>query len=145
MKKLLIALSLILLSTSTVCARPWDGANYRGEKYIYNVGNKVDTFTVVPVVSFESVRTTVEAKIRSNWIPPKTSKNKHAVVLVKIAKDGKLISARLLEPSGNADFDNSIKNAILKSTPFQALPDTFEGNYAEFQYTFKYSPLLKAL
>ena len=61
------------------------------------------------------------------------------IISVKVTRDGEVTSANVVRSSGDAIFDRSAENAVLKASP---LP--FPGNpkYYEFikEFQFKFNP-----
>jgi TonB family protein len=68
----------------------------------------------------------VERAVRENWIPPQNmnfeEESAVAVVSLTLLPDGRVLKSYIEETSGNAQFDQSVMRAILKSTPFPPPP-----------------------
>lgn len=68
----------------------------------------------------------VEAAVRENWIPPQNmnfeKESAIAVVSLTLLPDGRVLKSYIEETSGDAQFDQSVMRAILKSTPFPPPP-----------------------
>jgi colicin import membrane protein len=61
--------------------------------------------------------------VASRWFrPPKLPSDLKCTVEIRLAPTGKLEDVRIVEPSGNDQFDRSVENAIFKADPFP-LPD----------------------
>jgi TonB family protein len=74
-------------------------------------------------------------KIQQNWRALATDLPRNGVtdfvrlaVEFSVAKDGTVTNVALPEPSGNAALDQAAKDAIAKSVPFAALPESFPGS-----------------
>jgi TonB family protein len=69
----------------------------------------------------------INKKIESNWEKPIfILKNLSVTVRFKIGKDGNILDYKIVSSSGNANFDNSLINAILISQPFSFSPKNKE-------------------
>lgn len=77
-------------------------------------------------------------KIKSAWSPPR-GKPWRTEVLFRLSRTGKLISARILRSSGNAEADEAALAAVARSAPFAALPADYEHDLLDLHYTFNYS------
>ncbi len=59
------------------------------------------------------------------WVPPAELDDDTATVTVKvtIARDGRVISGRIIKPSGNTGMDHSIQNVLENVTFIQPFPE----------------------
>lgn len=68
----------------------------------------------------------VERAVRENWIPPQhmnfEEDSAMTVVSLTLLPDGRVLKSYIEETSGDAQFDQSVMRAILKSTPFPPPP-----------------------
>ena len=79
--------------------------------FLSAIGVKAD------IVSYWSGYTkSVESKVVSNFVPPKTK------LSLNINKDGSVSSHKIVESSGNADFDAAAMKAVEASIPFNPFP-----------------------
>jgi TonB family protein len=67
----------------------------------------------------------VRDRVERNWNPPPGAKGAKVKVLFRILRSGRVGEARLAESSGNFYFDQAAMRAILSSSPFPALPESF--------------------
>jgi TonB family protein len=81
----------------------------------------------------------LQRRIKRNWIPPSGTENKRIVAKFKIARDGRLVSVILSQPSGNALADAAALAAIRAAAPFRPLPTAFKKNDIEIQFIFDYN------
>lgn len=81
----------------------------------------------------------LQRRIKMNWDPPKGNESKRVVLLFKIAKDGRLLSARVYKSSGIPSADKAALNAVELTAPFRRLPPEFRGNSIDIQFTFDYN------
>lgn len=74
-------------------------------------------------------------------MPASASKKKgKAIVVFDVRRDGKLNGQVSVEhSSGDLSVDAAARLAVAKSAPFDALPQEFSGDLAEFRVTFAYN------
>ncbi len=81
------------------------------------------------IVSYWSGYTkSVQSKIESNFVPPKSKESLSATVSLKINKDGSVESCKIVDSSGNAAFDEAVMKAVDASIPFSAFPSEIIDN-----------------
>ena len=81
----------------------------------------------------------LQRRIKMNWDPPKGNESKRVVLLFKIARDGRLLSARVFKSSGVPGSDKAALNAVELTAPFRPLPADFRGPSIDIQFTFDYN------
>lgn len=81
----------------------------------------------------------LQRRIKMNWDPPKGNESKRVVLLFKIAKDGRLLSARVFKSSGLPSSDKAALSAVELTAPFRPLPADFRGSSIDIQFTFDYN------
>lgn len=81
----------------------------------------------------------LQRRIKMNWDPPKGNESKRVVLLFKIARDGRLLSARIFKSSGVPNADKAALNAVELTAPFRPLPPDFRGSSIDIQFTFDYN------
>ena len=81
----------------------------------------------------------LQRRIRANWDPPKGNESKRVVLLFKIAKDGRLLSCRVLKSSGLPNADTAAMNAVKATAPFKPLPAGYRESSVDIQFTFDYN------
>lgn len=89
-------------------------------------------------VDFGSYMQDLQNKIYSKWHPPRLSESNRTVLLLKIAKDGKLLAASIFQSSGLKDCDDAALEAVYDASPFKPLPEGFKGKSIDIQFTFDY-------
>ena len=81
----------------------------------------------------------IKDKVKGNWTYAGDTTGLEMIISVKVTRDGEVTSANVVRSSGDAIFDRSAENAVLKASP---LP--FPGNpkYYEFikEFQFKFNP-----
>ena len=81
----------------------------------------------------------LQRKIKLNWDPPKGNESKRVVLLFKIAKDGRLLTCRVLKSSGLQSADAAALKAVELTAPFKPLPADYRGQSIDIQFTFDYN------
>lgn len=77
-------------------------------------------------------------KVERNWSKPPGSKGLQCVLKVRVVPGGEIVAVKVVQSSGNAVFDDSVQNAVYKSTPLPlpADPSLFEY-LREIEFTFR--------
>lgn len=101
------------------------------------------TKTGSPSASREALETQYRAyyalirdSVQENWRYPYSDDKVMIIVYIKIAGDGRVVSSRIEESSGNSLFDESLLGAIRKASPFAPLPQGFPDEYLEAELRF---------
>ena len=84
----------------------------------------------------------IQARISSIWIKPNSlSESLIAKVLINLAPSGEILNFKLIEPSSNTSFNESILTAMNKMTFFEEVLSLerklFEQNFRNFNLVFK--------
>ena len=82
----------------------------------------------------------IASAVENNWRRPQTSQaGLTATIGVKVARDGRVLSAWVIRSSGDPGFDDSAQIAVRKASP---LPFPSEPHYYEFinEFNFKFAP-----
>jgi TonB family protein len=80
----------------------------------------------------------LQTKIKRNWSPPKGEESKRVILFFKIAKDGRLLSLKVVRTSGSPEADRAALSAVELSEPFRALPPEYRDNDIDIQFSFEY-------
>ncbi|MDR2800263.1 MAG: TonB C-terminal domain-containing protein [Desulfovibrio sp.] len=77
----------------------------------------------------------VISRVRPNWVLPARAdrKNYTAVVNIKIDKDGTILEARIVKPSGNTFFDSSVMQAVAATRTLEPPP---HAGYSDIDISF---------
>lgn len=78
----------------------------------------------------------VRAKLHKNWIPPDFLEEGHTKVLFKLDRKGEVVSASVIQSSGDQIYDESAINAIKKSEPFGNFPTGSTRDSISINYSF---------
>lgn len=141
--KLFIA-SLVVFTALLFCFL----GNPANQKKIENTDNFINKFFLQKLTNknsdkpdFAPYMKRLQRKIKRNWNPPKADKSKRVLMLFKIAKNGELLDAKIIQSSGNNAIDLAAAKALKKSAPFEPLPKKFKGKSVDIQFTFDYNVL----
>lgn len=123
---------------------PPDRPAIRALKQIGKVEVLGDTFGV-DLDSY--LRTEVLPYLRGAWhdyaprgVATSTDKHGEAVIDFDILQDGTVANISVQTASGDNDIDTDAINAITKSSPYEALPSEFPGQYLRLRVQFFYNP-----
>lgn len=83
----------------------------------------------------------LQRRIKRNWNPPRGNESKRVILIFKISRDGRLISLRVKQSSGNPEADSAAKAAVELAAPFRPLPPEYRGNSVDIDFTFDYNVL----
>lgn len=139
---LVVILSLLCLITGTCLAFNIDPGSENHKKFPEIFQTKKEHHPKLSKdeeADFGPYMRNLQKKIKTNWNPPKNNESNQIVLLFKIAKNGSLLSSSVLKTSDNPDVDKAAKEALLKSAPFEKLPDSYKGKSVDVQFTFDYN------
>lgn len=78
----------------------------------------------------------MKVRIWANWVSPMNMPDSlKAVIAVHIAADGSLMDLRIEKRSGNDNYDESARKAVLKSVPLPPLPQGFLLHKVSLEFT----------
>jgi len=81
----------------------------------------------------------LQQKIKRNWEPPKGEESRRVVILFTIARDGRLLSKKIVKSSGLSTADRAAMSAVELSAPFKPLPVDYRESSVDIQFTFDYN------
>ncbi len=90
-------------------------------------------------IDFRPYMKELQRRVKMNWDPPKGNESQHVVLLFKIAKDGRLLSCKVLESSGLQSVDEAAIRAVHLAAPFRPLPSEYKGKNIDIQFAFDYN------
>lgn len=91
-----------------------------------------------------SYYSSIWSSIKGQWALPQSilqNQNLEAVIDVKIARSGALLSAQFEKKSGNSYFDSSAMRAVRKASPYPPLPEWIRDDSVELGIRFRSSEL----
>lgn len=81
----------------------------------------------------------VQRRIKNNWYPPKNTESTRVTVLFKIDKFGRLLDAKIISSSGDAEAERAAIDALYRTAPFDPLPSSYSGSSVDIQFNFDYN------
>jgi len=75
--------------------------------------------------------------IKNNWVWVGQRGNLKVVVRFNIKDNGEIAGLRLVQPSGNPSYDDSVLRAVRKSSPLPVPPEDLRSEFSEVQLTFR--------
>ena len=98
----------------------------------------------IPAPQYKTAETTyisnVERIIKSNWHTKKYDKSARIILSFVTKSDGTITDIMIKQSSGNPDLDNTTIDAVKKSSPLPALPETLNKNgFITIEFTFDYN------
>jgi protein TonB len=84
----------------------------------------------------------VQRRISGNWLQSTVDPNirwaPRMVVTFQIQRNGSVANSQILQTSGNRSVDNSAIRAIQESSPFQPLPNDYNGSFVNVEFWFEF-------
>lgn len=98
-----------------------------------NVLNPGTELNGINKIQHENYVALIDRQIKENWTLPQWLANKDfkAQALLKIDQNGNIIYNQIYKSSGNANYDDIVKETIQKSGPFPKPPDKFSAILSE--------------
>ena len=75
--------------------------------------------------------------IKDNWAWVGQRANLKVVVQFGIKDNGEITGLKVVQPSGDATYDESVLRAVKKSSPLPAPPSAYRKDFAEVELTFR--------
>lgn len=133
--KKLNALDSIKSSVETERIEKLVGQSQSKAKPVYkgNVLNPGTELNGINKIQHENYVALIDRQIKENWTLPQWLANKDfkAQALLKIDQNGNIIYNQIYKSSGNANYDDIVKETIQKSGPFPKPPDKFSAILSE--------------
>ncbi len=111
------------------------GKSESKEKPVFkgNVLNPGTELTGINKIQHENYVALLDRQIKENWTLPQWLANKDfkAQALLKIDENGNIIYNQIYKSSGNANYDDIVKETIQKSGPFPKPPEKFSAILSE--------------
>lgn len=108
------------------------------EEVVNNTTSTDETTETFTESDFEPYMRELQRRIKLNWVPAVGNEDKIVEVIFKIAKDGRLLSCKIIKSSGLEQVDRAAVEAIRMTAPFKQLPSGFKGDSIDIQFTFDY-------
>ena len=75
--------------------------------------------------------------IKTNWVWVGQRSNLRVVVRFNIKDNGEIIGLKVVQPSGNASYDDSVLRAVNKSSPLPVPPEAVRKDFADVELTVR--------
>lgn len=76
-------------------------------------------------------------KIGGVWVRPSVPPGTATTIFFRIQRDGKILDAKIVTPSGNGTFDRAALSAVLSASPLNPLPFGYSGTILGVRHTFR--------
>jgi len=92
---------------------------------------------VVKGIDFIKYQNQVLSTIKNNWVWVGQRGNLRVVVRFNIKDNGEIVGLKLVQPSGNASYDESVLRAVRKSSPLPVPPEEVRTDFSEVELAFR--------
>jgi colicin import membrane protein len=77
------------------------------------------------------------ATIKENWAWVGQRSNLKVVVHFGVRETGEIVGLKIVQPSGDPSYDESVLRAVKKSSPLPAPPENYRKDFADVELTFR--------
>ncbi|MGH7851847.1 MAG: energy transducer TonB [Candidatus Binatia bacterium] len=77
------------------------------------------------------------ATIKENWAWVGQRSNLRVVVQFGIKENGEIVGLKIVQPSGDPSYDESVLRALKKSNPLPAPPENYRKDFADVEISFR--------
>jgi TonB family protein len=91
---------------------------------------------VVKGIEFISYRNKVFAIIRDNWAWPGQRSDLKVTVKFGIRENGEITGIKVVQPSGDPSYDESVLRAVRKSSPLPSPPESYRKDFSDVELNF---------
>ena len=92
---------------------------------------------IVKGIDFIIYQNRMLSTIKENWAWVGQRSNLRVVVHFGIRENGEIFGLRIVQPSGDPSYDESVLRAVKKSSPLPAPPESYRRDFADVQLTFR--------
>ena len=92
---------------------------------------------VVKGMDFVIYQNRMLSTIKDNWAWVGQRSNLRVVVHFSIKDNGEISGLKVVQPSGDSSYDESVLRAVKKSSPLPAPPESYRKDFAEVELTFR--------
>jgi colicin import membrane protein len=92
---------------------------------------------VVKGVEFIIYRNKMLQLIKERWIWAGRRTNLEVTVRFGIRDNGEIVGLRIIQPSGDKSFDDSVMRAVRGANPLAAPPEAYRGDFSDVELTFR--------
>lgn len=87
-------------------------------------------------------------RLSANWNPPPLEGGLQEAIAVcqfRVYRDGTISDVRIVTSSGQKALDDSVKLAVMRSSPFMQLPPEYRSDYIEVRAPFRARPSMERI
>ena len=88
-------------------------------------------------IAFIAYQNQMLGTIKANWAWVGQNNNLSVVVQFNIRENGDIIGLKVVQPSGDPSYDESVLRAVRKSSPLPAPPESHRRDFSEIKITFR--------
>ncbi len=92
---------------------------------------------IVKGIDFIAYQNRMLSTIKDNWAWVGQRTNLRVVVQFGIRENGEIVGLKIVAPSGDPSYDESVLRALKKSSPLPAPPETYRKDFSDVELTFR--------
>ena len=92
---------------------------------------------IVKGMDFMIYQNRMLSTIKENWAWVGQRSNLRVVVHFGIKDSGEIVGLKIVQPSGDPSYDESVLRAVKKSSPLSPPPETYRRDFADVELTFR--------
>ncbi len=92
---------------------------------------------IVKGMDFMIYQNRMLSTIKENWAWVGQRSNLKVVVHFGIKDSGEIVGLKIVQPSGDPSYDESVLRAVKKSSPLSPPPETYRRDFADVELTFR--------
>lgn len=92
---------------------------------------------VVKGMEFIIYQNRMLSTIKNNWVWVGQRGNLKVIVHFSIRENGEITGLKIMQPSGNPSYDESVLRAVQKSSPLPAPPENFRKDFSDVELAFR--------
>jgi TonB family protein len=75
--------------------------------------------------------------IKDNWVWAGQRSNVRVIVHFNIKDNGEIVGLKIVQPSGNPSYDESVLRAVKKSSPLPPIPEGLRSEFSDIELAFR--------
>lgn len=88
-------------------------------------------------IEFLRYRNLIHSKIKEHWFWPGGRRDLEVTVRFGIQEDGEIVGLRIVRNSGDSSYDDSVIQAVRRSTPLPPPPETYQKDFMDVELTLR--------
>ncbi|MSP40365.1 MAG: cell envelope integrity protein TolA [Deltaproteobacteria bacterium] len=92
---------------------------------------------IVKGIDFIAYQNRMLSTIKDNWAWVGQRSNLRVVVHFGVKDNGEIVGLKVVQPSGDSSYDESVLRALKKSSPLPAPPEAVRKEFADVELTFR--------